>query len=98
MPGAVEPRTLVQPIDIATDGLEREHRPSVQDLVAQEVAILAEICTNIEDAVDVLMRQHGAQMEGKVPSLHLAQGHDFITEETADSEDRMLDEPQHSWD
>ena len=55
--------------------------------------ILADICTNIEDAVDVLMRQHGSQLEGKVPSLHLAQGHDFITEETAGSEDRILDEP-----
>ena len=82
----------MQPIDIATDGLERDDRPSVQDLVAKEVVILADICTNIEDAVDVLMRQHGAQMEGKVPSLRLAQGHDFIAEETADSEDRIFDE------
>jgi hypothetical protein len=46
----------VQPIDIATDGLERDDRPSAQDLVAQEVVILADIRTNIEDAVDVAVR------------------------------------------
>src|SRR5260370_26192910 len=65
VPGAVAPRTLAQPIDIAADRLERDDRPLVQDLVAQEVVILADICANIEDAVDVLLRQHGARWRAK---------------------------------
>jgi len=72
VPVAVGPRPLPQQFDVAADRLEGDDRPLIQHLVAQEVAVLADIGADIENAVDFQSRQQFAQMQGEIAFLHLA--------------------------
>jgi hypothetical protein len=96
VPVAVGARPLAQQLDVAADRLERHDRAVVQNLVAQEVVVLADVRADIEHAVDVEARQQLAQVKSEVALLHLAQGHDVVAERTADLEDAVLDDFEHA--
>ena len=95
MPVAIGLAALAQRIDVPAHRLEGDDGTVIEDLIAQEVAVLAGVGSDIEHAVYVQAAQQLAEMQRKVALLHLAQGHDVVAEQPADLEDGVLDDLEH---
>jgi hypothetical protein len=95
MPVAIAAAALAQRLDEPADRLERDDRAVIEDLVAQEVVILAGIGADIEHAIHLQAGEELAQMQGEVAFLHLAQRHDIVAQRSADLEHRVLDDLEH---